>query len=279
MSDIKKACVIGWPISHSRSPTIFSYWLNKYELEGEYSKQAVKPEDFSEFVKNMSLTNEYVGANVTVPHKEVAFSIADEPDEAARAVNAANTLWFSDGKIYASNTDTFGFMTHLNRSAPDWKHLESPVTILGAGGAAKAIIFGLLEQGVTELRILNRTKQRAEELEKIFGNNVKVFDYSDPKKALIDCSLLINTTTLGMTGSHELEIDLSPMNSQSIVADIVYSPLETQLLNQANERGFKTVDGLGMLLHQAVPGFEIWFNKRPEVTSELRDLIISDLGE
>ena len=278
MTDQKKACVIGWPISHSRSPLIFNYWLNQYGISGQYEKNAVEPEHFSDFINSLE-HNGYVGANVTVPHKEMAFSLAHEIDAAAMAVKAANTLWIKDGKLHASNTDTYGFIKHLNQSAPDWNKQDSPVTLLGAGGAAKAIIFGLLENGIQEVRILNRTKQRAEELVKIFGSKVKVYDFDKPEKALSECALLINTTTLGMIGSHKLRIDLSPMQTNSIVADIVYTPLETELLKQAKSKGFKVVDGLGMLLHQAVPGFKIWFGIAPEVTQELRDYIVSDLGE
>ena len=274
----KKACVIGWPISHSRSPMIHGYWLNKYNISGSYTKLAVEPEKLPDFISSLRAGN-YIGCNITIPHKEAAFQLSDIKHEAAMAVGAANTLWVENGQVHATNTDTYGFMTHLNTSASEWNNEKKPVVVLGAGGAAKAIIYGLLEEGVSEVRIINRTKKRAEKIKENLSGNINIYDLQETEKALSGAQLLINTTSLGMIGSDKLEIDLSPMSKDSVVSDIVYAPLKTDLLLQAERKNFKTVDGLGMLLHQAVPGFETWFGTKPEVTQELRDIVISDLGE
>ncbi len=278
MTATRRACVIGWPISHSRSPMIHGYWLNKYGIDGEYRKEAVAPEDLADFIHSLKNLG-YIGANVTVPHKETAYALADSVNACAKAIKAANTLWLEGDKICAANTDTYGYMTNLAEKAPDWNREKKPAVMLGAGGASRAVLHGLIENGVPEVRIINRTKAKAEELAKEFQGNIKVFEVSQISKALKDSNLLVNTTTLGMTGAPALEIDLSPMCENSVVSDIVYDPLETDLLKQAKERGFTPVDGLGMLLHQAVPGFERWFGVRPEVTKELRDLIIADLED
>ncbi len=271
-----KACVLGWPITHSRSPMIHGYWLKKYGIEGSYVKEAVHPRDFPDFFKSLK-NHGLVGGNITVPHKETAYALADEVRDCAKAIRAANTIWLDGDKICAANTDSYGYMTHLNLSAPKWNKIDSPAVILGAGGAARAIIYGLMQSGVTEIRLSNRTRNRAEELAKFFGPKVKVYDWSDNRKALAGAGILVNTTTLGMEGSDPLEIDLTSMKQDSVVSDIVYAPLETPLLAQARASGFTPVDGLGMLLHQAVPGFEKWFGVRPEVTKELRDLVVADL--
>ncbi|MGH1352744.1 MAG: shikimate dehydrogenase [Methyloligellaceae bacterium] len=271
-----KACVIGWPITHSRSPMIHGYWLKKYGIEGSYIKEAVHPRDFPDFFKSMK-NHGLVGGNITVPHKETAYALADEVRDCAKAIRAANTIWLEGDKICAANTDTYGYMTHLKTSAPDWDKMDAPAVVLGAGGAARAIIHGLINNGVPEIRLSNRTKDRASELADFFGSRVKVVDWGKSQEALNGAGTLINTTTLGMTGSDALKIDLSPMKQDAVVSDIVYAPLETPLLAQAKQKGLTPVDGLGMLLHQAVPGFEIWFGVRPEVTPELRDLVIADL--
>ena len=270
------AGVIGWPIEHSRSPMIHGHWLKRYGIDGTYTKPAVKPEDFGAFVKSFAERG-FAGANVTVPHKEAAFALADVRLPAAEAVGAANTLWLEGGKLYATNTDTYGFMTHLDRSAPGWKAKDRPAVILGAGGSARAIAYGLLEAGVPEVRLFNRTRNRADALARHFGPCVIVHDWFERDKLLADTCLLVNTTTLGMAKSGPLDISLTALKSDAVVADIVYVPLETQLLKQARARGLRAVDGLGMLLHQAVPGFEKWFGPRPEVTDELRDLVVRDL--
>jgi shikimate dehydrogenase len=270
------AGVIGWPIEHSRSPMIHGHWLKRHGIDGAYTKQAVKPEDFSGFVRGFAARG-FAGANITVPHKEAAFALADVVEPDAKAVGAANTLWLEGGKLHATNTDTYGFMTHLGKTVPDWKARDRPVAILGAGGSARTIAYGFLQAGVSEVRLFNRTRDRADAVAAHFGTKVKVHDWFERDKLISDACVLVNTTTLGMAKSSPLDISLSTLRSDAVVADIVYVPLETQLLKQAAARGLRTVDGLGMLLHQAVPGFAKWFGVRPEVTAELRDLVVRDL--
>ena len=273
---MKKACVIGWPIKHSRSPLIHGHWLDKYGIEGSYEKRAVEPKDLPEFLQNLE-ANGFSGCNVTVPHKEAAFRLADVVHAEAKAVEAANTLWLEDGKLHAANTDIYGFMTHLDQSAPSWNAKDRPVVLLGAGGAARAILYGLLNGGAREVRLINRTRERAEELAAYYDSGVTIIDWQNRDDGLVDCGLVVNSTTLGMTGSPDLDLSLDVLPEDAVVADIVYAPLETPLLATAREKGCRTVDGLGMLLHQAVPGFQRWFGVRPEVTDELRDLVVADL--
>ena len=273
---MKHACVIGWPVEHSRSPLLHGYWLKKYGIDGTYSKRAVAPEAVAGFLQSLR-ANGYVGCNVTVPHKAAAYSAADEREDSAKAVSAANTLWLSDGKLVAANTDTYGYMTNLSQQAPGWDRRDAPVSILGAGGAARAIVFGFLDAGVSEIRVFNRTRARAETLAQQFGSCVKVFDWSQREAGSRDSAVLVNTTTIGMNGAGTLDLDLAGFDPECVVSDIVYVPLETELLRKAKSQGLRTVDGLGMLLHQGVPGFEKWFGVRPEVTDELRNLIVGDI--
>jgi len=273
---MKHACVIGWPVEHSRSPLLHGYWLKKYGIDGTYTKRAVAPEAVADFLQSLR-ANGYVGCNVTVPHKAAAFSAANEREDSAKAVSAANTLWLSDGKLVAANTDTYGYMTNLSQQAPGWDRRDAPVSILGAGGAARAIVFGFLDAGVSEIRVFNRTRARAETLAQQFGSCVKVFDWSEREAGSRDSAVLVNTTTIGMNGAGTLDLDLAGFDPECVVSDIVYVPLETELLRKAKSQGLRTVDGLGMLLHQGVPGFEKWFGVRPEVTDELRNLIVGDI--
>jgi shikimate dehydrogenase len=274
---VKRACVIGWPVAHSRSPVIHRYWLKLYGLEGAYEQEAVRPEEIAEFLKTLG-SHGYAGANVTLPHKEAALAAADRADQAATTIGAANTLWLdAKGLLHASNTDAYGFMTHLAQEAPDWNKGKRPVMVLGAGGAARAILQGLIEAGASKILLANRTGDRAKALAQSFGPRVSVVPWEDRSKALAGCGLLVNTTSLGMTGKPPLHINLSALPLDAIVADIVYSPLETPLLAAAVGRGNRTVDGLGMLLHQAVPGFERWFGVRPEVTPALRAHVAAHL--
>ncbi len=273
---MKHACVIGWPVEHSRSPLLHGYWLKMYGIDGTYTKRAVAPEAVADFLQSLR-ANGYVGCNVTVPHKAAAFSAADEREDSAKAVSAANTLWLSDGKLVAANTDTYGYMTNLSQQAPGWDRRDAPVSILGAGGAARAIVFGFLDAGVSEIRVFNRTRARAETLAQQFGSCVKVFDWSEREAGSRDSAVLVNTTTIGMNGAGTLDLDLAGFDPECVVSDIVYVPLETELLRKAKSQGLRTVDGLGMLLHQGVPGFEKWFGVRPEVTDELRNLIVGDI--
>lgn len=273
---MRKACVIGWPITHSRSPMIHGYWLKTLGIIGSYDKVAVKPEDARAFLQELAGAG-YAGCNVTVPLKEIAFDTADEKDASAVAVGAANTIWLADGKICAANTDTYGFMTHLATSVPDWHERDKPVLILGAGGAARAIAYGFIQAGVGKVCIANRTRARAEALATHFGDIMKVVDWDRRSVAARDACVIVNATTIGMRGEGSLQMDLVGVNERAVVSDIVYVPLETELLAKARARGLRTVDGLGMLLHQAVPGFEKWFGTRPEVTPALRALVVADL--
>ncbi len=273
---MKRACVIGWPISHSRSPMIHGFWLKRYGIDGQYTKEAVKPEDAATFLRGLA-SNGYAGCNVTVPHKETAFAVADEVEASARAVGAANTVWLESGRLHVANTDTYGFMTHLAESVPDWRTRDAPVLVLGAGGAARAIVFGFLEAGVGRVVVANRTRERADALVRHFGPHAVAIDWEKRSEAARHASVVVNTTTIGMKREGSLGIDFARADQRTVVADIVYVPLETELLANAREHGLRTLDGLGMLLHQAVPGFEKWFGVRPEVTSELRAILVADI--
>lgn len=273
---MKRACVIGWPIAHSRSPLIHGYWLKLYGIDGAYGKEAVRAEDVRAFLLALE-SRGFSGCNVTVPHKEAAFEVARLRGPSALAVGAANTVWLENGQLACANTDTYGFMRHLSVSAPSWQLRDAPVAVLGAGGAARAIVYGFLEAGVGSVRVINRSRGRAEELQRHFGSRVSVFELGELAKAADGAGVFVNTTTLGMTGTGDVAADLSVLDQDCVVADIVYVPLETDLLKRARQRGLQTVDGLGMLLHQAVPGFEKWFGVRPEVTDELRALVEADV--
>jgi shikimate dehydrogenase len=274
---MRRACVIGWPVEHSRSPLIHRYWLKQYGIDGAYEKEAVRPDALARFLGSLRAQG-YAGANVTLPHKEEALRLAAVADAAARAIGAANTLWLDEaGRLCAGNSDAYGFMTNLEAEAPGWND-GRPAMVLGAGGAARAILHGLLAEGVTRVLLANRTRDRAETLAKAFGPAVEPFDWNARNAALSGCGLLVNATSLGMTGKEPLDIDLAMLPRDAVVADIVYSPLETPLLAAARARGNRVVDGLGMLLHQAVPGFERWFGVRPEVTPSLRAHVTASLG-
>jgi shikimate dehydrogenase len=274
---MKRACVIGWPIEHSRSPAIHGYWLDRYKIDGSYTKRAVPPEEIETFLGALAAEG-LAGCNVTIPHKEAAFRKADEREASAVAVGAANTLWLDDaGRLCAANTDTYGYMTYLADQAEDWSRRDAPVSILGAGGAARAIVYGFLEAGVGEVRVFNRSLARAEALAKDFGLRVKVLPWDQRSRASTEAAVLVNTTSVGLKGAGTLDIDFTDFHPDCIVSDIVYVPLETALIREARRHGLRTVDGLGMLLHQAVPGFEKWFGVRPEVTDELYDRIAADI--
>jgi shikimate dehydrogenase len=272
--DCKAACVIGWPVGHSRSPLIHNYWIKQHNLNAEYRREAVPPGEFGEFAQTLR-EHGYVGANVTVPHKQTALTIST-PDDRARAVGAANTLYYSDGTLRSTNTDVEGFLANLDAATPGWdRGLESAV-VLGAGGAARAVVFALITREVERIYVINRTPDRAEALKKQFGARVRPAGWDETTGLLGGAGLLVNTTPLGMTGQANLEINLR-CPASLVVAELVYDPLVTGLLAAARERGLRNADGLGMLLHQAVRGFELWFGVRPEVTPELRVLVEADL--
>jgi shikimate dehydrogenase len=272
---VRAACVIGWPIEHSRSPLIHNYWLKAYGIPGAYRREAISPERFQSFVQSLA-ANGYVGANVTVPHKEAALDCS-APDDRARAVGAANTLWF-DGKLRSTNTDVEGFLDNLDASVPGWDRDRGPAVVLGAGGAARAVVYGLLERGIDNVVVVNRSQQRAQALQERFGNRVRTASWDDRNARLADAKLLVNTTTLGMQGQPDLALEVARMPGNAVVAELVYAPAVTTLLRAAKGRGLRTADGLGMLLYQAMRGFALWFGKKPEVTDELRRLLAADLS-
>lgn len=273
---MKRACVIGWPIEHSRSPLIHGYWLKKYGIAGSYTKEAVKPEDLEAFIGSLA-ANGFAGCNVTVPHKEAAFAVAEFKDPSALAVAACNTIWLEGGKIACANTDTYGFMRHIELSAPEWNKRDRPILVLGAGGAARGIVHGLIEAGAGEIHVVNRSRARSDRLAHDLGRKVHSHGWEARNTFVRDAGLIVNATTLGMKGAGDPGIDFGLAPSDAIAVDIVYVPLETAFLKSARDHGLKGVDGLGMLLHQAVPGFEKWFRIRPEVTPELRALLAADI--
>jgi shikimate dehydrogenase len=269
---LRAACLIGWPAAHSRSPLIHHYWLRKLGIEGGYLIEAVPPDELQDFVFRLALRG-FVGANVTIPHKERVLKLS-KPDGRAQAVGAANTLWFADGELCSTNTDVEGFLNNLDASAPGWDRAEE-VLVLGAGGAARAVVFGLIERGIKRVHLANRTRTRADALAD--GDKVHAVAWEAFGDLLPRAKLLVNTTSLGMHGQPPLELDVGKLPDDAVVNDLVYVPRLTPLLAAARARGLRTADGLGMLLHQAVRGFELWFGQRPQVTSELRALVEGDL--
>jgi shikimate dehydrogenase len=270
------ACIIGWPVDHSRSPIIHNYWLKFYGIPGTYRREAVAPEHFGSFVQSLAGRG-YAGANVTVPHKEAVLEFA-LPDDRAATVGAANTLWIADGFLHATNTDVEGFLDNLDASAPGFDRDLDNVVVLGAGGAARAVVYGLLSRDAGRITVVNRTADRARALRMRFGPRVQAAPWEELNDRLATAALLVNTTTLGMAGQPELSADVGRLPGHAIVADLVYVPLITPLLKAAQARGLRTADGLGMLLHQAVRGFSLWFGQKPEVTAELRATVEADLG-
>lgn len=273
----RHAFVTGYPVKHSRSPLIHGYWLETLGLQGTYTRQEVSPQDFAGFISRLkSGESGFVGGNVTIPHKETAFALADRPDALSEELGASNTLWLEDGELHATNTDGFGFLANLDAAAPDWDK-TGRVVVLGAGGASRAIIQAVRDRGVGEIHVVNRTVGRAQELADRFGPKVHAHDMAALSEVSKAAGLFVNTTSLGMDGEPAPDFDFSPLANGAVVTDIVYVPLLTPILRQAEEQGFATVDGLGMLLHQAVPGFEKWFGKRPTVDAELRRRILADM--
>ena len=273
---MKKTCVIGYPIVHSRSPLIHNHWLKIHGLEGIYEKREVLPQHLRHFLENLR-TEGYVGCNVTIPHKEAALGIVPHLDGVVRRTGSLNTVYFEGGTLHATSTDGEGFYQNLMATVPGLDLTGKTIIILGAGGSARAIIERLLRTGVGEIRILNRTMSRAKELADLFGSRVIPLDadcFADESKV---AALLVNATSQGLKGQPKLEINLSSLPSHAVVADIVYAPLKTPLLQQAEARGLRAVGGLGMLLHQAVVGFEKWYGIKPQVTDELYRLVARDI--
>jgi shikimate dehydrogenase len=272
----RSACVIGWPVKHSRSPLIHEYWIRQHGLAAAYHREEVLPHAFTEFVSTLA-DRGYVGANVTLPHKEQALEVS-QPDDRARAVGAVNTLWFDHGTLHSTNTDVEGFTANLDASVPSWDARLGEVVVLGAGGAARSVIFGLIERGFTHINVVNRSLTRADHLRAKFGSSIHPYHWSALPHLLARTTLLVNATSLGMVGQAKLDLDLTPLHSDTVVADLVYVPLKTPLIAAAQARGLATADGLGMLLHQAVRGFSLWFGIRPTVTEELRAVVESDIA-
>jgi shikimate dehydrogenase len=273
----RRAFVCGHPIAHSRSPLLHGHWLEAYGIDGSYEAIDVVPEAFPAFLAALR-DGHMSGGNVTIPHKEAAFAGVDRHDEAASAIGAVNTIWIEDGRLCGGNTDAYGFAANLDEHAPGWDRRDAVALVIGAGGAARAVVHALLTRGFGQVRIANRTVDRAGDLAGRFGAKVSAHGMSELGRLGRDAALVVNTTSVGMHGTDGLELDMAALAPGCVVTDLVYVPLETPFLAAARAAGHVVVDGLGMLLHQAVPGFERWFGVRPEVTPELRAVVAASLG-
>jgi shikimate dehydrogenase len=270
-----RAFVIGWPIKHSRSPIIHTYWLQTFGLEGSYEKHEVRPEELERFLSTLAEKG-FVGGNVTLPHKEQAFALCASRTETAERLGAVNTLWLENGRLCGDNTDVTGFLACLDDEAPGWQATCETAVVLGAGGAARAIVYGLLLRR-KRVFLVNRTRSKSDDLVRHFGGAVASHDWDDLPSLLARADLLVNTTSLGMAGQPALPVDVALLPRHAVISDIVYVPLATELVCRGRDRGLTAVGGLGMLLHQAVPGFEKWFGGKPEVTGELRRRVEADV--
>ena len=275
----RTAGVLGWPVRHSRSPLMHNYWLRRLEIDGAYIPLAVAPDDFADVLRCLGKLG-FVGANVTVPHKRAALAGVDRADEMAQRIGAVNTIVVdSSGDLHGSNTDGRGFLANLAAVAPTWRPAAAPVVVLGAGGAARAVVVALSDAGVPETRIVNRSRDRAERLARdLGGDDLVVVGWNERGSALEGSGLLVNATSAGLGGKGRLDLDLADLPPDAVVTDLVYDPLVTPLLAGARARGNPVVDGLGMLIHQAVPGFTAWFGITPPVTTDLRRLLERDLA-
>jgi shikimate dehydrogenase len=270
----KIAGIMGWPVSHSKSPALHGYWLAEHGIDGVYVPFPVQPENLRSALKALPVLG-ILGVNLTVPHKEDAVALMDEITPAARRIGAVNTVKvIAHGRLLGDNTDVAGFMANLLQHAPQWDARGGPAVVLGAGGASRAVCVGLMDAGCPEIRLVNRTPERTKNLARAIGGKITGLAWEKRDEALADAALLVNTTTLGMDGQPPLELDMARLPDNAVVTDIVYTPLETALLGTARARGLVAVDGLGMLLHQAVPAFATWFDVRPVVTPALRDHIL-----
>ena len=270
---IPLAGVIGSPISHSQSPRLHAYWLKRYAMPGYYIPMDVAHGDLKDALQTLPKLG-FVGLNVTIPHKETVLGLADQVSDRASLIGAANTLSFQNGKVHADNTDGYGFLENLRQGAPDWRPTDGPAAVLGAGGAARAVISALVGSGVSEIRLANRTRSRSEAMRAEFGTKIEVFDWVQAGNAIDGAALVVNTTSLGMVGKQEFRVPLDGLSRSMVVSDLVYTPLETTLLSEAKAAGCTTVDGLGMLLHQAAPGFERWFNYKPDIDDATRKAVL-----
>jgi shikimate dehydrogenase len=277
MSDkrIPLAGVIGTPIEHSKSPVLHGHWLKTYGIAGHYIPMNIARKDLEQVIRTLPRMG-FVGLNVTIPHKEAALKLADKVSDRAALIGSANTLIFAqDGSIHADNTDGYGFIENLRSGAPNWSAAAGPAVVLGAGGAARAVISSLLDAGVPEIRLANRTRARADAMRSEFGTRIEVTEWVKAGEMIEGAATVINTTSLGMVGMAELNVSMVHLSSEMVVTDLVYNPLETAFLKSAREAGCQVVDGLGMLLHQAAPGFERWFGQRPEVDDATRNAVLS----
>ena len=277
MSELKRiplAGVIGSPVAHSKSPLIFRYWLRQLGLRGYYIPMDIASADLEEVIRTAPKLG-FVGLNVTIPHKEHVLGLADLVSDRAALIGSANTLTFrEDGKIYADNTDGYGFLENLKQGAPDWDAKAGPAAVLGAGGAARAVLSSLIDAGAPEIRLTNRTRTRSDALAREFGTKIRVYDWVQAGNMLDGTKTVVNATSLGMTGKPEMRVPLDALPKDAVVTDLVYAPLETPLLAHARSIGCQTVDGLGMLLYQATPGFERWFGMKPTVDAALREAVL-----
>ena len=272
---IPLAGVIGSPIAHSKSPNLHGFWLKRHGIKGHYVHLDVAQSDLEDVLRAMPKMG-FVGANVTIPHKEKVLAIADSVTDRAALIGAANTLIFKeDGKIYADNTDGYGFVENL-RANSDWDPKAGPAAVFGAGGEARAVIASLIDVGVTEIRLSNRTRLRSDALKAEFGNKITVYEWVQAGSMLEGAMTVVNTTSLGMVGKPEFKVPLDALSPKAVVTDLVYTPLRTTFLENAAKNGCQTVDGLGMLIHQAAPGFERWFGVRPEIDDETRQVLLSE---
>jgi len=270
-----RACVMGHPVAHSRSPMLHGHWLRSLGINGSYKRADISPADFPQFFRSLR-HHGYVGGNITIPHKAMAFDLVDRRDGAAESIGAVNTVWFEGDDLVGGNTDAPGYLASLDDTAPGWDAHQGLAVVLGAGGAARAIVYALRARQFS-VALVNRTRKRAEELAARFGEGVTVHEAAELKDLLTEAMLLTNATSLSGLGRPALEVDLSPLRAGATVCDLNYVPLETELLSKAAHRGNRTVDGLGMLMHQAVPGFAKWFGVVPKVTQELRTLLEADI--
>ena len=269
------AGVVGWPIKHSKSPALHGHWLKRYDIAGDYSTILLSHDDLETGLRRLSKKG-FRGVNVTIPHKESVLKLVDTITDRAALIGAGNTIHFhADGSIGADNTDGYGFIQNLRQNAVDWDPKSSAALVIGAGGAARAVVWALLNEGVPSVRLANRTRIRAENIAAHFGANVEVVEWSEISEAMDGVATIVNTTSLGMEGQPELRINFDAAQQTALVTDIVYTPLNTPFLEKAKAHGLSTVDGLGMLLHQAVPGFESWFGQTPEVDDELRQAVLN----
>ena len=274
----KLAGVMGWPVGHSRSPRLHGYWLAHHGIDGAYVPLPVAPEDLEQALKALPVLG-FAGVNLTIPHKEAAFALMDRLEPTARRVGAVNTIMVRDSELIGDNTDGFGFLENVKGVVSGWRPAAGPALVLGAGGTARAVVATLLDAGVPEIRVVNRTAARGEAIAAALGGPIRLYAWSDRARALESTMLLVNTTSLGMAGAPPLDLALDRLPPQAVVNDVVYTPLETELLAAARARGHPAVDGLGMLLHQARPGFAAWFGVKPEVTPQLRAFVLQGLQE